>query len=169
MEGFPGLLSPFAGCSKSFARMRWDCREGVFNGLLPVLNPNGFMTGWWWVADDELLPPEGKHPGSRREREVSSQLLELSQQAVTVNSPILLSRWVMRNDRLGNVGIKFTCGLCQKPKMEHVCGASEVLSFCFVDLFFFYTDPKPFLWNFFLAVFSGLRRTMAVNHVCVLA
>lgn len=75
----------------------------------------------------------------------------------------------MRNDRLGNVGIKFTCGLCQKPKMEHVCGALEVLSFCFVDLFFFTVTQNLFCETFFLAVFSGLRRTMAVNRVCVFA
>lgn len=99
---FQGLLehpSPFAGCSKIFVRMGWDCREGVFNGFLPVLNPNGFMTGWWWVVIT------WRKTRWKFEREVSSQLLEheLSQQAVIVNHPCY--RWVMRNDRLGNVGI----------------------------------------------------------------
>lgn len=170
MEGFSGLLehpSPLAGFSKSFVRTGWDCREGVFNGLLPVLNPNGFMTGWWWVVTTWRKTPR------KSKREVSSQLLEheLSQQAVIVIHPCYWSRWVMRNDRLGNAGIKFTdpwikfmdCAKSQNQSMSTV-----VWGFCLSAFFDFFTlTQNLFSETFFLLFcfcffFSGLRR-----HTCM--
>lgn len=114
MEGFSGLLehpSPFSGCSKNLVRMGWDYREDVFNGFLPVLNPNGFMTGWWWVVTTWR-----KIPG-KPEREVSSAVGAWA--ICNCESSMLLSHWVMRHDRLGNAGIKLTYGLWIVPKAKN--------------------------------------------------
>lgn len=101
-----------------------------------------FSMGFWlrwirtalWPAGDELLPPEGKHPGSLRER------CPLGGWRCSCESPALLSAWVIRNDRLGNVGIKLTCELCQKPQPNQNQSTSAgfgscFFSFCFVGFF----------------------------------
>lgn len=141
-----GQPTPFTGCHKSCGTKGWVCRRGVFNELLAVLSRNVFMTDWWWVVTTWRKTPR------KPERGVLSAVgVVAAPGSRTRESPALLSGWIIRNDRLGNVGIKLKCELCQKPQPNQnqststgVWGCVFFFSFCFVGCF-------TLNWNLFRA------------------
>lgn len=132
----------------------------VFDGLLAVLNPNGFTTGWWWVVTTWRKTP----------RKPERERCPLGGWSCSCESPVLLSAWVIRNDRLGNVGIKLTCELCQKPQPNQNQSTSAgfgscFFSFCFVG-FLHWTETFSVQHVFVCWPYGN---SVAVSHVCVFA
>lgn len=60
--------------------------------------------------------PRRKTPGKPERGVLSAVGVVAAPGSCTHESPALLSGWIIRNDRLGNVGIKLSCELCQKPQ-----------------------------------------------------